>query len=201
MPQKHILRLKLWRDTEGNFTNSLTNLLCPTVPPGPAVLHIPSTSVQQLEAGGRRTHRNQLTTDKVTGRRTSRLSSYLCTPSGSQRRIRWCQTGRSSRDCWMCCSAAEESLYLHYNNIQKTDKTMSCPNPTFKTTKDIWTCTTYIDLQSYAAQIIMKSFSGFFISTRAELWRESEHWGFQQQPFHLRDLAKWELLSTSAATN
>lgn len=54
------------------------------------------------------------TTDKVTGRQASRLSSYLCTPSGSRRQIHWCQTGRSGTGCWMCCSAVGELLYLNH---------------------------------------------------------------------------------------
>lgn len=72
------------------------------------ISHIP---VEQLEADGRWT---RVTADKVTGRKTWRLSSYLCTPSGSQQRKHWCQTGRSSTGCWTCCSAVVVLLYLHY---------------------------------------------------------------------------------------
>lgn len=72
------------------------------------------TSLQQLEADGRWTHRN-----KVTGRQTSRLSSYLCTPSGSQQQIHWCLTGRSGTDCWMCCSVAGGLLYLYFKIYRK----------------------------------------------------------------------------------
>lgn len=51
---------------------------------------------------------------KVTSSETGHLSSYLCTPNGSQQQRRWCQTGRSSTGCWMCCSAAVGLLYLNY---------------------------------------------------------------------------------------
>lgn len=89
---------------------SMSNSATQTSSQSPLIL----TPVQQLEAGVGQTQRNRLTIDKVTGRKTSRLSSYLCTPSGSQRRIHWCQTGRSSTGCWTCCSAVGELLYLYY---------------------------------------------------------------------------------------
>lgn len=50
--------------------------------------------------------------EKVTSSETGHLSSYLCTPNGSQQQRRWCQTGRSSTGCWMCCSAAVGLSYL-----------------------------------------------------------------------------------------
>lgn len=45
---------------------------------------------------------------EMSDRQASRRPSYLCTPGGSQQQKHWCQTGRSGRDCWMCCSAAGE---------------------------------------------------------------------------------------------
>lgn len=63
---------------------------------------------------------------KVTSSETGHLSSYLCTPNGSQQQRRWCQTGRSSTGCWMCCSAAVGLSYLYEKEALSKKKEEMC---------------------------------------------------------------------------
>lgn len=57
---------------------------------------------------------------EMSDRQASRRPSYLCTPGGSRQRKHWCRTGRSGRDCWMCCSAAGELWCLLLTMWKKT---------------------------------------------------------------------------------
>lgn len=98
------------------------------------ILHIPA---EQVETDGRWTH---VTADKVTGRQTWHLSSYLYTPSGSQQRKHWCQTGRSSTGCWTCCSTVVGLLSLQ---TQKTVNNISIHIPDLNYQKHVQHMTIY----------------------------------------------------------